>query len=87
MTMTYPKNVLDSGTRIINENGNIININTQHESGFTKMMNQSQGVQHSAKYSSILDNLSTRNMLIMQILPNVENRFVNVNKPYLERKD
>lgn len=85
MTMTYSKDVIDANYRISNNTGIIKNINTSNKSGFTRIYDQSRGIQHSAKRHSRFDTTTTsRNIAIMFIMPNIENNFYKKNY-YIER--
>lgn len=85
MTMTYSKDILDANYRISNNTGKITDIKSSSKSGFTRIYDQSRGIEHSAKRHSRFDiNTSSRNVAIMFIMPNNENNFYKKNH-YIER--
>lgn len=85
MTMTYSKDVIDANYRILNNTGKITNIKSSNKSGFTRIYDQSKGVEHSAKRHSRFDiNTTSRNIVIMFVMPNNENNFYK-KKYFIER--
>ena len=75
MTMTYPKGVSGANFRIL-DNENIQNIKSYDGEGYTRMMDQRLGVEHSAIRGSRYDtSRTTRKFLLLQIMPNMEGNF------------
>ena len=86
MTMTYSKGVVDAKYRSMNTKGNTTNIKTTNQSGFTRIYDQSRGIEHSAKRFSRFDtDMTTRNIAILQIMPNTEGNFYVKDNEYIKR--
>ena len=83
--MTYSKGVIGVNYRIL-DNENIQNIKSHDGKGYTRMMDQRFGVEHSAIRSARYDtSRTTRNVLILSSMPNMEGNFKIIKDDHVER--